>query len=236
MARRSIIVFLFVLSVVTVRAEAILGFGYQFGFFQFGNINRTVNTYNYSRPWLDQKMNYFGFMQGYQLQLGWEGKHWGFEGDANLLSRSHVAYGTEPASGLVGYRKIHLKLASWDFGITRIWAKDESMSIGYTVAFTMMKFSAFAIYANDASFANSQEELCISEATLANTLRLNISVFPLERVGISLRPYVMIPWHHVYTEGLMTYLQGDTNPQRSSLWNYGCTFNLTFRLGRNTYY
>jgi len=226
--------FLFLLAFATfsLRAEGILGIGYQVGVTHLGNINRLVYTYNYTRPWLSQEMPFFKYAKGYQISFAFLSKNWGLEAGVSTLVETNEAYGIETATGLEAHRQIHVAQIAYSYGFRRVLKQTDHTEFGFTLSIDRNRLTAWT------SYTNGQDEdfmRCLLEKTWGNTLRLNFSWFPAKPIGLSLRPFINLPWGHVNTEGLMWYITGDYNTQRGYAWNYGCTACLTFRFGHDKY-
>ncbi len=226
--KKLLVILMVVLSVQSARAENILGVGYQYGVFHLGNINRTVYAYNYTRQWLTQSMAYFHTMPGVQVHYSHVKEFWGLEFNVNTMGQTNEAYGIETSSGLEAHRKIKMGLFCWGAGASVILKRTEHLMLGFSLTFDHMRLSGTTEYSNP---LESEYMRVIVEKCWSNSIRVNLGWFPIERVGLTLRPFVMLPYRKANTEGLMYYLQGDYNTQRTSVWNYGCTLNLTFRFG-----
>lgn len=220
------------MHVVHAQSYGMLGIGYQVGVFHLANINRTVYTYNYTRQWLTQKMPYFENAKGYQLHFATMPGNWGIDLAISTLAETNEAYGIETATGLEAHREIFVRQLSWSYGFRYVVKEGDHTEIGFTLSIDRNRLIA------NTGYTNGQESTymrCVLEKTWGNTLRINLSWFPVNAVGLSVRPFVTLPWGKVNTEGLIYYLNGDYNTQRGYAWNYGCTLNLTFRFGHDNY-
>ncbi len=208
-------------------------FGIKYGWMHPDNINRTVYTYNYTRQWLSQKMDYFKLMKGWEASWQFRGKSMGLECIMDNMHATNIANGVEPTGGSIGYRKIKVGMGGISFGASGYFMKSKHLEIVPSFDFDFNFFGVHDWYANNSNFTNGQETTDTEKFKMGNTFAINFSLFATKWLGINIRPYYCLPWGKVNSEGLMYNLQGDQNVQRESIRNYGVSASLIIGIGRD---
>lgn len=215
-------------------AQNAFTFGKKYGVMNLDNINRNVYSYNYARTWLTQKMPYFHYMQGYEGSWQSRGELVGFEMVFSRISETNIAFGFEPASSMMGYRKIKIGYGGISGGITVKVLDLEHFEIVPSLDGDLHYFTCSTTYSNDAAFAGSTEESVFSNIKLASTLSVNFSLMATTWFGINIRPYYQQPWGKTNVDGLASYFAGSTaGNQRESVKNYGINASLILEFGRD---
>ncbi|CAN5302763.1 hypothetical protein BH09BAC5_BH09BAC5_04150 [soil metagenome] len=227
-----LVIFLFTLS-VSASAQLYVSFGKKYGWIHPDNLNRTVYTYNYTRQWLDQKMNYFKDLKGWEATIQGQDERVGLEVIASHLGQINIAHGIEPSGGLTGYRKIKLGIGGLSFGLTAVVVQKKHLEIAPAIDFDMHYFRVITTYSNDETFAGATGLLVVQKFKFANTFALNCNLFATKWLGIDVRPYIQLPYGKINIEGLMNELQGDENTQRERMMNYGISASIVLALGRD---
>lgn len=216
---------------LTHAQQSALSISYKASIFQPDNVNRTVYTYNYARQWLDQKMDYFKMMQGWDLRYSIQTKGKGFEFGVNRMRASNEATGIQ-TNGQRGYRKIALKSGSAFVGITRRFYAKKYLHLSYTLSLDWMGFKGFTYYAQGSKDFGASEG-GFKNNRFANTGGLNF-LFPFGKyVGLQIRPYYQQPWSRANVEGLGEAISGaaGSGTKREYIGNYGCTVGFRIVLG-----
>ncbi len=215
-------------------AQNAFTFGKKYGVMNLDNINRTVYSYNYARTWLTQKMPYFHYMQGYEGSWQHRGELVGFEMVFSRISETNTAFGFEPTSNMMGYRKIKIGYGGMSGGITVKVLDTKHFEIVPSLDADLHFFTGSTTYSNDAAFAGGTEESVIYNIKLASTLSVNFSLMATSWFGINIRPYYQQPLGKTNVEGLAAYWGGSgTGSQRENVQNYGISASLILEFGRD---
>ncbi|HEU4718888.1 MAG TPA: hypothetical protein VFU15_13685 [Bacteroidia bacterium] len=235
MKKLALFVFLSVVSLVPVSAQSYLEIGYRYGIMHPGNINRGVYTYNYTRPWLSQKMDFFKVMKGWEFSYMRRTDGAGLEFSMGRISGINNAFGIEPTTGQMAYRKIKFGTGGFSAGLRYFTMQTAHFESGPSLDFDFNFVVCETWYAHDPSFANAQDDVVFSKFKMANTIAWNFSFYAAPWLGINIRPYYQQPWGKVNVEGMANYLQGvDGDVEREKTTNFGIsgTLVLAFRRGK----
>lgn len=230
--RNTLILFTLLLTSISSKGQqSALSISYKASMFQPDNVNRTVYTYNYARQWLDQKMDYFEMLQGWDIRYNVQNKGKGFEFGINRMRASNEATGIQ-TNGQRGYRKISLKSGSAFVGITKRFYSRKHFQLSYTLSLDWMGFKGYTFYAQGSKDFGPSEG-GFKNNRLANTGGLNILIPFGKYFGLQLRPYYQQPWSRANVEGLGEAISGasGSGTKREFIGNYGCLVGLRFVLG-----
>jgi len=206
--RRTTLFILFGIIVTTAQGQGYFQLGFQQARYACPNVNRIVYVYNYTRPWLSQKMAYFGQGHGYSLIYGQLGKKLGWEMSFSLFKEQHDAFGLEPDSREMGYRRIINSNYAMYFGIpVRLW-KSRKFEANIQASLLYTFYILQTLYARNPDFSESRSETPVNQ--LAHTgvsLGLGLRYFPLRWLGFELRPFVAANFSPLKVAGLSESLQ-----------------------------
>lgn len=208
MQRTAFLFIFFTIALHTVRGQGYFQFGYQQARYQCHNVNRIVYVYNYTRPWLSQKMAYFGQGHGYSLVYGQLGKKLGWEMSFSLFREQHDAFGLEPDSRAMGYRRIINSNYAMYFGIpVRLW-KSRKFEANIQASLLYTFYILQTLYARNPEFLESQSETPVNQqAHTGISLGLGLRYFPLRWLGFELRPFASANFRQLNVAGLSESLQ-----------------------------
>ena len=205
--------------------------GYRFGHLKCDNLNRSVYVYNYTRKWLDTKMDYFGnHGKGISVAYGQQFDLLGWEMGFTNFHEKHIANGLEPTTGLIAYRSI----SYFNYGLylafpVRIINK-EHLEINFSPSFDASFNNIQLEYTHDATMKSIEEGVtATSEGKFGSTMALVVKLFPVRWFGIDLKPFASFNFRKVDVSGVMGELQGGAATELpDSFFSYGLNLNIVF--------
>ena len=225
------ILFLSFISYSSVQAQGYFEMGYRIGHLKCDNLNRSVYVYNYTRKWLDTKMDYFGnHGKGISVAYGQQFDLFGWEMGFSNFHEKHIAHGLEPTTGQVAYRQISYFNYGLYLGIPVRLINKENLEINFAPSFDMSFDNINLEYTHDAALKTFDESVkATSEGKLGATMALAIKLFPVRWFGIDLKPFASFNFHKLDVEGVQYELQGASAAVLpDSFFSYGLNLNVTF--------
>jgi len=210
------------------------------GYFQVGtgparydcpNLNRIVYVYNYTRPWLSQKMAYFGTGRGYSMEYGQLRKKLGWNMGFGLFSESHDAFGLEPQSSAIGYRRITYSNYSMFFGIPIRAFKSRFFEINILPTVQYVFYSLQTQYARNPEFLESNSDSPVNQkAYVGANLGVGFRYFPIRWLGIEIKPFTSFNLYPLDVAQLSSSLQSiEANyTLKDSFFHYGLYASIIF--------
>lgn len=114
--------------------------GWNFCNISMPSLKSGIDLYNADRPWLTDKMEYFGAMRGPAFGFGYEWKGFSME----LLWTNHHdiihAEGIEPLTGLLGKRDIKARFNCWSYALSLSLTRNNIISLGASLDWGRMRF------------------------------------------------------------------------------------------------
>ena len=227
-------IFIFFLSSISYSAANAQGYfemGYRVGHLKCDNLNRSVYVYNYTRKWLDTKMDYFGnHGKGISVAYGQQFDLLGWEMGFTNFHEKHIANGLEPTTGLIAYRSI----SYFNYGLylafpVRIINK-EHLEINFSPSFDASFNNIQLEYTHDATMKSIEEGVtATSEGKFGSTMALVVKLFPVRWFGIDLKPFASFNFHKLDVSGVQGELQGAAAAELpDSFFSYGLNLNIVF--------
>lgn len=213
------------------RAQGYFELGYRFGHLKCDNLNRSVYVYNYTRKWLDTKMDYFGnHGKGISMAYGQQFDLLGWEMGFTNFHEKHIAHGLEPTTGQVAYRQISYFNYGLYFGIPVRIINKENLEINFAPSFDATLYHINLEYTHDASLHSMEETItATSKGKLGSTMAVTVKLFPVRWFGIDIKPFASFNFRKVDVSGVMGELQGAVAAELpDSFFSYGLNLNIVF--------
>lgn len=225
------IITLFLICTSTlIQAQGNFEVSYNLGRFNSPNLNRTVYVYNYTRQWLDVKMDYFNATKGYTVYYGALYDNVGIGFGIGHNRQTNIAHGLEPVTGTIGYRKIMYTSTRLfaDLPIRIINAKH--LEINYVPSIEAVNNSLVTQYGHDAEFKNIEKNEATGKYLWGTTQSIAFRFFPVSWFGLSVKPFATLNLSKTDINELMGYLQSAAIRQTvEDKFNiYGISFSIVF--------
>lgn len=205
--------------------------GINYGYMSVQNVNRYVYVYNYTRPWLFQKMDYFNSGKGYFFSYNkFFNEHLGLGTGMSNIKSVHTAFGKEPSSGSMGYRKIKVGSTTM-FGAMHIrFIQTRFFELAFVPTIDVNFNSITLTYATDEKFSNGVESKLIVKPSIGSTLGVSARVFTFDWLAFSVKPFIAFQYFKSDVSEMTEELQSVTSPFETpeSFTVKGITFSIVF--------
>ena len=189
--------------------------GYRTGFPALSNINREVYIYNYTRQWLDKKMDFFNQLNGGEIGYGWVFRHFGMYASFQAQWKNNTAYGIEPGTADTGFRVITPMIYGTDLAFQWYPVNSRYIEMGLGGSINLSAFRIPLVYRNSGDKTQSERIPGATGLMPSSTFSLQINFYPIRRLGIMVRPYYQV-----------FYSGGDVSPMFYELQNAGFPYPL----------
>jgi hypothetical protein len=210
---------LFVVLSSKVSSQVNIKIGYNLDYSSFQSHNALLKSYNESNSWLTQEFNNVGFLNGVQIGARLRNEFAGIDISWERTAAERNASGVNP-SNLTVNQNLAYKLNRYSVGF-EVYPK--IVGIGANISYERFSIS------NSVDGLEAKNQI-LKEDRFSNRFYLIFTASGTERLGISLQPYVSIPWSHYNISPLKSYLDVRTD-QHNIQQNLHFGFSLVFYNG-----
>ena len=204
-------------------------FGYQKAEVYLGNVNRQIYVYNFTRPWLSQKMDFITDMQGGFIGYGFKNNKFGSDLYFSRIANKNTANGIEASTGTMGERTIRAANNTMGWGGYYYLINKYKLSIGLGISIDGAFFTTATTYRNK-ELGESAYKITSMDPMLGHSFSLPVHLFLTQWLGVYLQPYYQFFYSKAKVEGIADELQGATYPYSmdDKANNYGIKASIVF--------
>lgn len=190
---------IFCLNASNVAAQLNLKVGYNLNYSSFQTYNKVLQEFNDKNPWLSQDFKDLRLLNGLQIGARVRGEYVGMDLTWERSAASRKIAGQDP-DGLDYVSELNFK---WDRASMGLETYYEYFGLGASIYWERLGIS------RPITSIESNEQI-LTDNRIGNKIYLIFSTIGVDRVSLSLQPYVAIPWSHYNLGALATHLDIST--------------------------